>query len=257
LIDKTIVISNYLHFLFLSCRKAQEEIEALTQMAEQFNSKMASNNSHNNSNNNNSSAASEVQSVDLDNLFSFLSDVQSTKSNPIIEEIGEKMNELVENLDMELESVIQQELEMNLTVDMKSPIVEDTEKSLINCQKKGPSLPEPIEPPPPPPPPAQFANPTVIETKKKKTEPIYESVLPRDENGTISPIITNGSPIQSNNSFLDNLPVPPIMHIDREPQEIKKVIFYKSINTFHSLKTNIKISSLSFSLSLNIKYVLI
>lgn len=52
------------------------------------------------------------EAVDLDNLFAFLSDVQPNQGrNQIIDEIGEKMNELVEDLDIELETVIQQELE--------------------------------------------------------------------------------------------------------------------------------------------------
>lgn len=53
------------------------------------------------------------ESVDLDNLFAFLSEVNpnSNNSSAIIDEIGEKMNTLVEDLDMELESVIQQEIE--------------------------------------------------------------------------------------------------------------------------------------------------
>lgn len=42
---------------------------------------------------------------------------------------------------------------------------------------KAPSLPEPTEPPPPPPPPMQDNN-------SGTTEPIYESVLPRDEGGS-------------------------------------------------------------------------
>lgn len=54
-----------------------------------------------------------TESVDLDNLFAFLSDVgpQTNGRTNIIDEIGEKMNELVEDLDVELETVIQQELE--------------------------------------------------------------------------------------------------------------------------------------------------
>lgn len=52
-----------------------------------------------------------TESVDLDNLFAFLSDVQPNTRNQIIDEIGEKMDELVEDLDVELETVIQQELE--------------------------------------------------------------------------------------------------------------------------------------------------
>lgn len=67
------------------------------------------------------------ESVDLDNLFAFLSEVtpsgQNSNSNAIISEIGEKMNNLVEDLDVELESVIQQEIE-GLT----------NERNLINSQ---------------------------------------------------------------------------------------------------------------------------
>lgn len=41
-------------------------------------------------------------SVDLDNLFAFLSDVQQSGRNHIIDEIGQKMNELVSDLDVEV-----------------------------------------------------------------------------------------------------------------------------------------------------------
>lgn len=82
------------------------------------------------------------EAVDLDNLFAFLSDVQPNKQrNNIIDEISEKMNELVEDLDVELETVIQQELE---------GLAQEQQQML---PKLGPpSLPEPTEPPPPPPP---------------------------------------------------------------------------------------------------------
>ena len=207
-------------------RKAQEEIAALSQMAEQFNSKMASSNN---------TSSTEIQSVDLDNLFSFLSDVQSTKSNQIIDEIGEKMNELVENLDVELESVIQQELEEKAKLDQKkSPMIEEAEKNQINA-KKGPSLPEPTEPPPPPPPPPQFANGTANRVAKSN-EPIYESVLPRDENEPTSPII-NGNGVHTNGELANDAVQTP--HITKEPQEIKKVRFAKQLvpvlKSFHIL----------------------
>ena len=72
----------------MCCRAAQQEIAVLSQMAEQLNPKLAS-----------SEQAGE--SVDLDNLFAFLSDVQPNR-NQIIDEIGERMNELVEDLDVEV-----------------------------------------------------------------------------------------------------------------------------------------------------------
>ncbi|XP_049959838.1 myosin-I heavy chain [Schistocerca serialis cubense] len=125
-------------------RAAQQEIAALSQMAEQINSKLAS-------------SEPSGDSVDLDNLFAFLSDVQP-RSNNIIDEIGEQMDELVEDLDVELESVMKE-----------APV---PPSSLDLSRTLGPpSLPEPTGPPPPPPPTSPPAT----------SEPIYESVLPRDD----------------------------------------------------------------------------
>ncbi|KAJ8966477.1 hypothetical protein NQ314_003511 [Rhamnusium bicolor] len=105
---------------------AEQEIAALSHMAEQL--------KHNRS-------EPITESVDLDNLFAFLSDVQPQSRNQIIDEIGEKMDELVEDLDVELETVIQQELE-GLAQEQQQP----------TPPKMGlPSLPEPTGPPPPPP----------------------------------------------------------------------------------------------------------
>lgn len=174
-------------------------------MAEQMNSKMA---------------ASDLQSVDLDNLFSFLSDVQSSKGNQIIEEIGEQMDELVEDLDVELETVIQQELEMNSKAESKantpngqevtSPLQQQSQR--IPCTNTGklgqPSLPEPTEPPPPPPPPTTL---TINgDSSTDNGEPIYESVLPREENSPSSPILINGNsgPLINGESCGSPPPVP-------------------------------------------------
>lgn len=98
-------------------RAAKEEILALSHIAEQINSKFngpsetSNMNGHTNLISTNHQLSNE--SVDLDNLFAFLSEVNpnSNNSSAIIDEIGEKMNSLVEDLDMELESVIQQEIE--------------------------------------------------------------------------------------------------------------------------------------------------
>jgi hypothetical protein len=89
---------------------------ALTQMAEQINSKFSAQNQQNLKKPDSlpNGIKSTSESVDLDNLFAFLSEVTpngQTNSNAIISEIGEKMNNLVEDLDVELESVIQQEIE--------------------------------------------------------------------------------------------------------------------------------------------------
>jgi MyTH4 domain len=157
-------------------------------MAEQINSKLNAqqqekvDNNNSSANGTSSSSASTThqhsnESVDLDNLFAFLSEVtpNANSSNTIIDEIGEKMNNLVDDLDFELESVIQQEIE-GLT----------NERNNNNSNKmtgKGmgiPTLPEPTMPPPPPPiingnsiaPPV----PVVAQTKRTE-EPIYEAVI--------------------------------------------------------------------------------
>lgn len=91
---------------------AKQEIMALSQITEQINSKF-SNQQQRNSQIIQNGVKSSNESVDLDNLFAFLSEVtpNENNSNEIINEIGEKMNHLVEDLDVELESVIQQEIE--------------------------------------------------------------------------------------------------------------------------------------------------
>lgn len=103
---------------------------ALTQMAEQINSKFSAQHQQNQRKPDSlpNGVKGNSESVDLDNLFAFLSEVtpngQNTNSNAIISEIGEKMNHLVEDLDVELESVIQQEIE-GLT----------NERNLVNSQQ--------------------------------------------------------------------------------------------------------------------------
>lgn len=90
---------------------------ALTQMAEQINSKFSAQQQQQQNQRKSeifpNGIKSSNESVDLDNLFAFLSEVtpNGPNSNAIINEIGEKMNHLVEDLDVELESVIQQEIE--------------------------------------------------------------------------------------------------------------------------------------------------
>ncbi|XP_017776835.1 PREDICTED: myosin-I heavy chain isoform X2 [Nicrophorus vespilloides] len=150
---------------------AEKEIAALSHMAEQLKPRLTE---------------TATEAVDLDNLFAFLSDVQPQplKSNKIIDEIGEKMNELVEDLDVELETVIQQELE-GLAQELHQP----------TPPKMGlPSLPEPTEPPPPPPPatneplpPPPVIIPEDVIQDKSSNEPIYEAVLPRDDSICVSP----------------------------------------------------------------------
>ena len=74
------------YIMFLSSYRIKEEEEMLA-LAEQLNSRFEK--TH--------------DSVDLDNLFAFLTDVQ-TGRNPIIDQIGEKMKELVTDIDMEVKN---------------------------------------------------------------------------------------------------------------------------------------------------------
>lgn len=142
----------------------REEIEALSEIAHQINHKLNadvnSNVAHQQSN----------ESVDLDNLFAFLSEVTPNNSNSnnsntssstssnngnendhvknngnnnnntsIIDDIEETFHDL----DVELENVLQQEMEI-----MEN---ERSNKCSMNAKMGVPSLPEPTTRPPPPP----------------------------------------------------------------------------------------------------------
>ncbi|XP_050531110.1 myosin-I heavy chain isoform X2 [Daktulosphaira vitifoliae] len=110
------------------------------------------------------------ESVDLDNLFAFLSDVQ-TGARTTCDSLGDHMKEILEN-------VIQREID---SVEME---IEQNEREKIISASNVPILPEPSYPPPPPPPFNQ-------EPVKRKDEPIYEAVLPRDEeSGSPPPLPT-------------------------------------------------------------------
>nr|XP_018910382.1 PREDICTED: unconventional myosin-VIIa [Bemisia tabaci] len=191
---------------------------------------------------NNKLRESKRDSVDLDNLFAFLSDSQNGSKKRLIDQIGEKMNELVNDLDYELESVLQQELEsLNLQNNINNNNGESINgannhtnnnnnnnaptslsplhKNIANLTNKvngsksivkpiARLLPEPTVPPPPPPVTTSATVPKTEEIrqsgntlkngspspsprsvdgneapKKSGGEPIYESVIPRDENG--------------------------------------------------------------------------
>jgi len=122
------MVRNVLNYCFI-IRLAQQEIAALSQFAEQMNPRLA---------------GEANESVDLDNLFAFLSEMQPGSRKNIIDEISSHMDELVEDLDVELESVLQQELE---------GLANGTNNNICNgldVRLRKP-LPEPTMPPPPPP----------------------------------------------------------------------------------------------------------
>lgn len=101
-------------------RMVQEEMIALSAMAEQINSKLNqqppppplppfdANNKEALTNGHATPSVGETHqqsndSVDLDNLFAFLSEVTpNTSANPLLEEISDKMDSLVHDLDVEV-----------------------------------------------------------------------------------------------------------------------------------------------------------
>lgn len=185
----------------------QEEIQALSEMATQIKSKLSSvppgskQTDKNHALNNGHHQQTSNDSVDLDNLFAFLSEVTpSPSNNNVIDDISDNLDTLVQDLDVELENVIQQEID-GLTIHDKP-----TGKQLPPIIGV-PTLPEPTMPPPPPPvtvnningnnnvvmdrlpavcdlpPPLAMA----MQVKSSKRvangddEPIYEAVIPRDD----------------------------------------------------------------------------
>ena len=125
---------------------AQIEIAQLSQLTEQLNCKM------------NSEQHNKADSVDLDNLFAFLSDVQVNK-NTVIDEIGEQMNDLCDDLDEELENVLKEALKATNAPPLPTgalplpPSNPPSSLDLSNARQRvhQTTLPEPTEPPPPPP----------------------------------------------------------------------------------------------------------
>lgn len=157
-------------------------------MAEQINSKFNHTDEENKSNNKDLSSSSQNNdSVDLDNLFAFLSEVTpNSSSNPLIDDISDKMDILVNDLDNEIGKSLEKDSD------------EESTKVIHSWSNKGiPTLPEPTMPPPPPPSDYNSSNAdinisvsktaNIISTNSmrpvvvpKKEEPIYEAVLPKD-----------------------------------------------------------------------------
>lgn len=171
-------------------RICKEEIQALSEMAQQINSKLSNQPSMETSITNGHAplvgTSQSNESVDLDNLFAFLSEVTPNTSNTIIDDIGEKMDSLVQDLDVELENVLQQEME-GLALDKPAKPV--TTKAGV------PSMPPPTMPPPPPPvlngtaitPPIPISKPMPASRKQHVDEPIYEAVIPRHDDHLVLP----------------------------------------------------------------------
>ena len=90
----------------MPCRLIEEEIQELSHYADQINKKLLSINSTDTNKESDINNSSSNDSVDLDNLFAFLSDVTlSSKSNPVLEEISDKMDNLVQDLTEEVRNI--------------------------------------------------------------------------------------------------------------------------------------------------------
>ncbi|XP_059481618.1 myosin-I heavy chain isoform X3 [Neocloeon triangulifer] len=185
-------------------RLAQQEIAQLSQLTEQLNCKMAE-----------QPPLNKTDSVDLDNLFAFLSDVQV--KNSVIDEIGNQMNDLCDDLDEELEIVLQEAMKANNAPPLPTgalPLPPSNPPSSLDLTSTRQwvhqsTLPEPTEPPPPPPvsniwtndqtPDALPPPPPIPESADD--EPIYEAVLPRDGEVT-SPVLPPPVAVTANNKAL-------------------------------------------------------
>lgn len=87
-------------------RIVEEEMKALSHMADQINGLRTNNNLSPSKRSQSSNDNLNNESVDLDNLFAFLSDVTSTNSgNPILDELSDKIDNLVQDFDMEVSIV--------------------------------------------------------------------------------------------------------------------------------------------------------
>lgn len=218
-------------FLCAANRICKEEIEALSEMAQQINTKLsqatnaaADKKLVNGDICNNLPGSTPLigqthqqsnESVDLDNLFAFLSEVTPNNSNSnnsnnstsssvnnnsssVLDDISGTMDNLVQDLDIELENVLQQEIE--------GLALENQPTKPPHSKMGVPSLPEPTMRPPPPPtatkpkpqssqsipngtsntpkPVANSMPPPSIKANVKRNqheEPIYEAVIPREE----------------------------------------------------------------------------
>ncbi|KAM7361678.1 unconventional myosin 81F isoform 2-T7 [Cochliomyia hominivorax] len=161
--------NNETHQALEDCERiVQEEMKALSHMADQINGLRTSSNLSPSRKIHDSNDNLNNESVDLDNLFAFLSDVASNNStNPILDELSDKMDNLVQDFEVELGNCMSSEL-----------------VSHVVPNKPLPSLPEPTVPPPPPPVTTNHIDNHSFESKgsdlitnKVNSEPIYEAVL--------------------------------------------------------------------------------
>ncbi|XP_050746311.1 unconventional myosin heavy chain 6 isoform X1 [Drosophila biarmipes] len=140
-------------------RLIQEEIDVLAHISDNAQSLSKPFDKDNNSKTTSTESLIHQDSVDLDNIFAFLGESDATIGNPLLEEINNDMNNLVQDLNEEIDLCTQNEVNFESLETGKSFTI-----------KGAPSLPEPTVPPPPPP-----TSSNIIK-EELKPEPIYEAI---------------------------------------------------------------------------------
>jgi len=176
-------------------RPTDEDLHALSHLAEQVNSKLAAGANQLEREENCLPHPNAGENVDLDNLFAFLSEIHGDgNKNAMLEEIELQMNELSTDFDQEIQQATDVRLSNSTSItqtyeSLPAPCIDSDEELPLPspppphdlcespCEPKHvlglPSLPEPTEKPPPPP-------------MIHQDEPIYESIPPRlDERASL------------------------------------------------------------------------
>ncbi|XP_023167899.2 myosin-I heavy chain isoform X3 [Drosophila hydei] len=200
-------------------RLVQTEIKVLANMAEHISNSISKSIIENTVSVNNSTDNPHVQNldtVDLDNLFAFLTESTTSPSNPLIEEINDTMNSLVQDLDGEIETCVQ-----------KDPL------NCIDDQKRNnalpiSTLPEPLMAPPPLP----VNNTLGIETNHVKPEPIYESLTHSNESKNTADINTQ-LPLCIRGKENGTTMITSITSIDNEREQRRKFRVEKKLQEMH------------------------
>ncbi|KAH8379162.1 hypothetical protein KR009_003331 [Drosophila setifemur] len=211
-------------------RLVQDEMDELAHISENITQSVKSSIDSDDSKNNSNTTSITQETVDLDNIFAFLGEATEVSSaNTVIEEINDRMNSLVQDLDEEIELCTQNESTNN-----------NREAAKNGATKGVPSLPEPTMPPPPPPTTTSDIN---IIQNNFKPEPIYEAI-----NANQLPNSTDLKPIEKeeekpieckifNETKRKVCPVPPLLvkyEIDNEREQRRKQRVEKKLQELNS-----------------------
>ncbi|XP_060665378.1 LOW QUALITY PROTEIN: myosin-VIIa [Drosophila nasuta] len=128
--------------------------------------------------------AQNADTVDLDNLFAFLTEATNTTHNQLFDEINSKMNDLVLDLDNEIEVCLQMDSASSVNYQKTSVSNETIE---LSCESTIPPVDKCI----------------ISPQKQTNTEPIYEALSNTEDLQTIQENISDF--IKSNNTIKNSL----------------------------------------------------